>query len=89
MLILQSFLYMYLLKGAKRIDFVLSSPKCPKWPNKSREKFPCKQSYKIPSQYYKLVVTVVWVDALLTYRKIHYSHFPLQIFPTLTSKPKH
>ena len=30
MFILQSFLYLF--KGAKRMDFVLSSPKCPKWP---------------------------------------------------------
>ena len=35
MFIFQSFLYLF--KGAKRMDFVLSSPKCPKWPSKSRE----------------------------------------------------
>ena len=35
MFILQSFLYLF--KGAKRMDFVLSSPKCPKWPKESRE----------------------------------------------------
>ena len=33
-----------------------------------RGKFPCKQWYQNPSQYYKLlVVKVVWVNALLTY----------------------
>ena len=36
MFILQSFLYLF--KGAKRMDFVLSSPKCPKWPKELREK---------------------------------------------------
>ena len=37
MFILQSFLY--LLKEAKRTDFALSSPKCPKWPKESRENY--------------------------------------------------
>ena len=36
MFIWQSFLYLF--KGEKRMDFVLSSPKCPKWPKELREK---------------------------------------------------
>ena len=47
------------------MDFVLSSPKCPKWPKELSQniQFPCKQ-YQNPSQYYKmLVVKIVWTDA--------------------------
>ena len=92
MFIFQSFLYLF--KGAKRMDFVLSSPKCPKWPKELREKnFHANSGIKILPNiiincWLLKLFSLGW--CLLTYWKIHYSHLPLQkIFPTLTSKQKH
>ena len=92
MFIWQSFLYLF--KGAKRMDFVLSSPKCPKWPKELREKnFHANSGIKILPNiiincWLLKLFSLGW--CLLTYWKIHYSHLPLQkIFPTLTSKQKH
>ena len=74
------------------MDFVLSSPKCPKWPKElGANNFHANSGIKILPNIinYWLLKTFGWVDALLTYSKIHYPHLPLQLFPTLTSKQKH
>ena len=66
MFILQSFLYLF--KGAKRMDFIFTK-KCPKIAKRvKREPFPCKKNQN-PSQcdYKMLVVSqlvkIVWTDA--------------------------
>ena len=68
MFILQSFLYLF--NGAKRMDFVLSSPKCPKWPKELRaNNFHANSGIKILPNIinYWLLKSFGWVDALLTY----------------------
>ena len=84
--------FLYLFKGAKRMDFVLSSSKCPKWPKELREdSFHANSGIKIFPNIINcwLLKSFGLMRCLLIEKFITHTSPSLQIFPTLNSKQKH